>query len=338
MKLRKQLHISGLNMLTECGYRFYFRYILGHKRPPSAFLLVGTATDESVAQNLTHKIETEELLPRAEAVGIAEATFDAEKAKEAIELDEEEKREGLSLETVLGQARDKAVNLAGLHWQEAAPLLRPKLVRRRFSLDMDAFLRARAKSLHQQADTALDGPSAKLLHNQASKLNAAAREGMDLAGEIDIQEAFDGAGEHRGIVVRDTKTSGKSPTKSLMDGSEAPGIADDSDQLTTYALACKVLDNQLPGYLALDYLIQTPKRRDLKYIVTKTTRTMEDVEVLLNRFANAVQVIRSGMFVPANASWWGCSQQWCGFWNECPMAKRPKMIQITKGVSDDRAQ
>jgi hypothetical protein len=28
-KLREQLHISGINMMSECGKRFEFRYVLG---------------------------------------------------------------------------------------------------------------------------------------------------------------------------------------------------------------------------------------------------------------------------------------------------------------------
>jgi hypothetical protein len=331
-KLRKQLHISALNMLNDCGLRFYFRYVMGVKRPPNAYMLVGSATDQSVAVNLGHKIKTQELLPRPEAIGVAEATFDEEKAKEPIELDADEKREGKSIAAVLGEARDKSINLSGLHYDQAAPILRPQTVRRRFSVDMDSFLRARAKTLHLQANEALDGRTAKLLHEQASKLNAAAREGLDFAGEIDIQESYGGF-----LVVRDTKTTAKSPTKSLMDGADKPGIADDSDQLTGYALAAKVLDGKLPDWMALDYLIQTPERHDLKYRPTLTRRTEADMNVFLNRFANGVQAIRSGMFVPANATWWGCSEQYCGFWDRCPMAKRPTLIQITKEVPDVRA-
>jgi hypothetical protein len=329
-KLRKQLHISGLNMISECGYRFMFRYMLGIKRPPSAYMLVGSATDESVTRNLDAKIQTKELLPRPEAIGIAEAKFDQEKAKEPIELDPDEKREGKSLKTVLGEARDKSINLSGLHYDQAAPQFRPAAVRRRFAVDLDRFLYARAKALHQQADIATERHAAKLLHDQASKLNAAAREGLDFAGEIDIQETY---GEFQ--IVRDTKTSAKSPVKSLMDGSPKPGIADDSEQLTGYALALKVLNGKLPDWMVLDYLVQTPKARDLKYVPTLTKRTEEDMNVFLNRFANAVQAIRTGMFVPANPTWWGCSEMYCGYWQQCPMAKRPKLIQVTKEVPSD---
>jgi hypothetical protein len=96
----------------------------------------------------------------------------------------------------------------------------------------------------------------------------------------------------------------------------------------------KVLEGKLPAVLVLDYLIQTPQKHDLKYVVRNSTRDEHDVNVFLNRFANAVQAIRTGMFVPANPTWWGCSKQWCGYYDRCEYAKRPKLIQITKGVED----
>jgi hypothetical protein len=326
-KLRQQLHISGINMMSECGQRFFYRYVLGIKRPPSAFLLVGSSTDESVTKNLDNKIETGELLPRNDVLGIAEAKFDALQKADPIELDADEKKEGLSVEQVLGDAKDKTVALAGLHNDEAAPKIQPKRTQRKFSINMDTFLRQRAKELHEAAETVQDGYTAKRLHAQARAMNATARVGLDFAGEQDIVEQ-----DGETLIVRDTKTSGKSPTKSLMDGSSQPGIADDSDQLTGYALASHVIDGKLPDFMVLDYLVRTPARHDLKYIPTKTTRDMNDVQVFLNRFANAVQAYKTGVFVPAKADWWGCSEKWCAYWDRCPYAKRPKLFQIKTEV------
>ncbi len=330
-KLRQQLHISGINMMSECGQRFFYRYVLGIKRPPSAFLLVGSSTDESVTKNLDHKIETGELLPRNDVLGIAEAKFDALQKADPIELDPDEKKEKLSVEQVLGDAKDKTVALAGLHHDQAAPSIQAKRTQRKFSINMDTFLRQRAKELHDSADTVQDRYTAKRLHAQAKAMNATARVGLDFAGEQDIVEMY-GAEDAPMLVIRDTKTSGKSPMKSMMDGSDKPGIADDSDQLTGYACASHVIDGKLPDLMVLDYLVRTPARHDLKYIPTKTTRDMNDIQVFLNRFANAVQAYKTGIFVPAKADWWGCSEKWCAYWSMCPYAKRPKLIQITAEV------
>src|SRR6266446_4259177 len=95
-KRREQLHISGINMLSECGKRFEFRYVLGIRRPPAAFMHIGTAVDTSVSRDLQNKIDTGELLKRPDAIEIAAATFNEREDKEPFELDPDEKRAGLS--------------------------------------------------------------------------------------------------------------------------------------------------------------------------------------------------------------------------------------------------
>ena len=110
-KLRRQIHVSGINMANDCGQRFLFRYILGIKSPPNAFLLVGKSTDESVTRDLDHKIETGELLQRDDVLEISAAKFEQEQKNEPIELEPEEAKAGKSLEQVLGEAKDKAISL-----------------------------------------------------------------------------------------------------------------------------------------------------------------------------------------------------------------------------------
>jgi hypothetical protein len=338
-KQREQLHISGINMLNECGKRFEFRYILGIRRPPAVFMHIGSAVDDSVSRDLQHKIDTGELLTRDDAIEVASSTFDARQAKDPIELEADQK--GQSVETVLGEAKDKTVALAALHYDKAAPIIQATHVQRKFSIDMDGWLRKRAKSLHASADEEQDEYKSKILRSEAKALNAASRAGLDLAGEQDVVEQY--LDYERGtsdatLTIRDTKTSGKSPTKSLMDGNQYPGIADDSDQLTTYALASLVLDKKLPDLMVLDYLVYTPARHDTKYVPTRTTRNMDDLNVFLNRFANAVHAYRRGIFTPAKADWWGCSEKYCGYWSMCPYAKRPHQLSIPKPLVQIEAQ
>ncbi len=348
-KQRRQIHVSGINMANDCGQRFLYRYILGMKSPPNAFLLVGKSTDESVTQDLNHKIKTGELLRRDDVLEISAAKFEQEQRAEPIELDAEEKKEGKSLEQVLGDAKDKAVCLSGLHHDEAAPNIQAVQTRRRFSIDMDVFLRSRAKELHQAGDDAPDKYAAKLLHDQARSLNAAARDGVDFVGEQDIQEILrvpndpalrgvhipDGTelkdGYSEWLVIRDTKTSAKSPTPSFLDGNDKAGTADDSNQLTAYACASHVVDQKLPDRMVLDYLVRTNAAKPtVKYVPTVTTRSMDDVQVFLNRFTNLIHAMKTGVFVPANESSWICSEKWCGFWKICCYAKHPKLVQISK--------
>lgn len=327
-KLRKQIHISSVNMLNDCGVRFEFRYVRGIRRPPNAFMHVGTAIDQSVTNDLDHKIETGELLKRSDVLDIAAETLNKVQEKEPIELEDEEKKEGLSIEQVLGEAKDKTVALAGLHHDEAAPGIEATQTRRRFSVNMDAFMRMKAKELYAQVDQMNDPYASRVLSDRARALNAYAREGVDFVGEQDIFEKREGF-----ITIRDTKSSIKSPSKSIMDGGTQPGTADDSEQLTAYAVASHVVDGKLPDLMVLDYLVRTKaKEPTLKYVPTQTTRTMADVDVFLNRFVNAIHALKTGVFVPANQSWWGCAAKWCGYYSICPYAKQPKLVQITKEV------
>lgn len=354
-KRREQLHISGINMLAECGKRFEFRYVLGIRRPPAVFMHIGSAVDRSVSADLQHKIDTGALLDRDDAIEIAAEEFKARQEKEPIELEPDEKDKPIN--DVLGEAQDKTVALAGLHYDKAAPVIQANMVQRKFSINMDKWLRQRAKELHAAGDAHEDKYAASILHSEARALNAAARIGLDCAGEQDIVELKSEpvvpdstAGEREAafigvaplgtpsLVIRDTKTSGNSPTKSLMDGNKYPGIADDSDQLTTYAMASLILDGKLPDLMALDYLVYTPARHDTKYVPTLTTRNMDDVNVFLNRFSNAVHAYRRGIFTPAKADWWGCSEKYCGYWSMCPYAKRPHQMVVTKAVPDNLVQ
>jgi hypothetical protein len=331
LKERKQLHISGINALNECGMRFMFRYVEGVKRKPDAFLIKGTGVDKAVGSNLDNKIEKGVLLEEDAVCTIARDTI-AERAKEeGIVFDEESGAQNV------GEVQDSAVRLVTLHHRHVAPTLRPVRVARKFSINMDAFLRTRSKQARDEAARLFDDGNkyaAKLKELEATALYNAGREGWDFAGEQDIVEEYTDAPESQErassdanasgepstrLVVRDTKTSGKSPNATA---------AHDSEQLTGYAVASKVLDGRLPDKMMLDFLVETPKTHKLYPVIRDTYRTMDDVAVFLNRFANAVHAIKSGIFVPTKPDDWRCSQKWCGYFNICPYAKRPKLVQI----------
>jgi hypothetical protein len=145
-------------------------------------------------------------------------------------------------------------------------------------------------------------------------------EGLDLqlAGEIDIQTPN---------AIRDTKTSGKSPVKTL---------AHESMQLTAYAMAANVVDGIIPSELVLDYVVRTAKRQDLKYVPLTTIRTAEHFGPLLARIQKMAEIIQTGQFTPAPPSAWYCSSRYCSFWNTCPYASKPVSIALPE-VSDDLA-
>lgn len=129
---------------------------------------------------------------------------------------------------------------------------------------------------------------------------------FDIGGVLDIQEED---------CVRDTKTSGKTPSK---------GIAETSDQLTVYGMLVMFNDGSIPSKLCLDYLI------DNKNPITKsffTERTEEDFDVLIRRIDVACAAIEGGIFVPARESDWWCSESACGYWNSCKYVRRSKRPQ-----------
>jgi hypothetical protein len=132
-----------------------------------------------------------------------------------------------------------------------------------------------------------------------------------LVGVLDIQE-----GSKR---IRDTKTSGKSPSEDQ---------ADKSDQLTLYALGAKVIDGAIPDELSLDYLVDT-KTPKVVQLVSK--RTEADFGPVLRRVERALEVIQAGAFTPANpeTDWW-CSKSSCGYWASCPFVRRGATVTVPR--------
>jgi len=220
--------------------------------------------------------------------------------KDAIELDEDEK--GKSIADVIGETKDKAVRLVTAHHAEIAPVIQPTHVARKFSMNMDRWLRLEAKRIHVKADTLADDWSRRIMHRQASYLNVAAKEGFDFVGEMDIVEPG---------VIRDTKTSKKSPSENT---------AHESHQLSAYALASQVLDGKLPEKLKLDYLIDL--KRETKTLTLETVRDSADMVAFLDRLVRGIVSIRSGAFVPAPDTAWWCSEKWCAYHSICPAVKR----------------
>jgi len=314
-KIRQQLHQSGLEMLSKCGIQFEFRYLKGMKRKPKSFLICGTATDAAVGTDLDCKIRTGELEQESVILDVARDAVANHPERDNIEPEDDEK--GKSNADILGEVTDKAVRLVTAHHGEIAPLVQPTATHRKFSINMDAWLRKRAKEIHTLADTMEVKGFQKIAHQQAAYLNAAARDGFDFVGEQDIVEKSESS-----LVIRDVKTSKKSPSEDT---------ADKSNQLTAYAIASQVLDGKLPTSMKLDYLIDLKK--STKTMTLETRRDDQQVMSYLNRIVNAIASIRSGIFVPAPDQAWWCDQRYCGYHSICPHVKRteisiPQFVQI----------
>jgi len=123
----------------------------------------------------------------------------------------------------------------------------------------------------------------------------------DLLAIMDIADDQD--------VVMDLKTGTKSkPQKE----------ADDSEQLSMYALVFRTLTKRLPREVRLETLVHK-KEPEVQRLVS--TRDREDLEVLVRRINQMVVAIEKKMFTPANPTAWTCSERWCGYAIECPFYK-----------------
>ena len=90
-------------------------------------------------------------------------------------------------------------------------------------------------------------------------------------------------------IIRDTKTSKKMPFQKTADRN----VADESQQLTAYALAYKTLYGELPEKLTLDYIILNG---EVKTIIYETARKAEDIEVFMKRLRRVVNGIQRRVF------------------------------------------
>lgn len=132
--------------------------------------------------------------------------------------------------------------------------------------------------------------------------------GITILGHIDL---IDSAPD--GEVIRDLKTSEKSPFAAA---------ADTSQQLTMYAMIRMAEVGKLPAALVLDHLVRTPVRAEKKHVAQSTTRDRDDVVALVNRINRAVEAVGKGIFVPADPSSWLCSKAYCSYWTTCPYTRR----------------
>ncbi len=182
----RRLSWSQLSMLSRCGKQYEFRYIDGLKSPPSASLLVGSATHVSVQRDLESKLRDGTLLTDEEIRDVASTALDAawtEDGDVVLEPDED----GITdVGVARGAARDRTVKLAMLHHDEVAPEIHPVGIEEAFSINI-------------------------------------AGTDLSLSGRLDVREEAPVPGDVEGRTlarIRDAKTAGKSPAKDAADRSE----------------------------------------------------------------------------------------------------------------------
>jgi hypothetical protein len=124
---------SQLDAFDRCGEAWRRRYIEGEKIPPGIALMTGSAVHRTVEANMRQKIESHQDLPVGDLAGIAAAEFETACAGGYI-LDEQETAKGAA--SVLGEAKDRVVDLAKFHGAEQAPDYQPVLVEERVRIEL----------------------------------------------------------------------------------------------------------------------------------------------------------------------------------------------------------
>jgi hypothetical protein len=109
-----------------------------------------------------------------------------------------------------------------------------------------------------------------------------------------------------GDEIGEVKFVGKSPPK------------DDVNhdiQLTVYDLGHRQKYGRPPKKLRKQWAVdlKTPKTVSQE----AEPRSQETIERLMWRFQSVINALEKGVFLPADAGSWACSEKWCGFWSTC---------------------
>lgn len=105
--------------------------------------------------------------------------------------------------------------------------------------------------------------------------------------------------------VRDLKTAGKSKNQKE---------ADESFQLSCYALAYQERTGQLPAGMSLDVMVET---KTPKYQRLNTVRGPEIVAPTIAIIYAVLDAIQKGVFLPPAEGSWVCDPRWCGYYGSC---------------------
>jgi hypothetical protein len=124
-----------------------------------------------------------------------------------------------------------------------------------------------------------------------------------------------GGPQRRG--VRDYKTSQRSPNSNE---------ADTSEQLSMYALLDSLATGSIADVFALDYVVEDPRQfSGPPYRVSlESTRTDEDVRVIVEKLNVSIDAVKAGVFLPAPPNSWWCSSRFCRHWASCKFVSKAR--------------
>jgi len=266
-----------MHTFLSCQVRYFFAFLEGIKIRPKSALVVGKDFHKTVEVNYDQKKETHEDLPVADLKEFFAATFDED--IQEVEWSKKEKAE--KIEVVRGRLKDTGVGCVEIYQEVVAPAIQPIELEQPFRIQFDN-----------------DFP-------------------YDLGGTTDMTAEVDDQGDEEqiaifrpeGEVIVDNKTAGASPVKNA---------AHKSFQLTVYTIGHRARTGKIERGCRLDSVV---KNKTPKVVCQPTIRTNAQLQTglkLIGRIAQNIEHAKqTGAFLPADPMWWGCSDDWCGYWNIC---------------------
>lgn len=208
----ERLSYSALSLYLRCPMQYYFRYVEGHKEPPAAAMVTGTAGHTALEQNNLHKIKTGEDLPE-------KTVLDTFSDSLVVLAKDVEDWSGDSLDTLNTQGR----GVLAEYVKSAAPLLQPVHAERSIDFTVSGIPFVARIDLENADGTVLDY---KVVGKRSSYLNKG-------AAETSLQLALYGVAaesEKAGFcaLVKDTQKVCFTPTRSI-----TPGVLTELDVVVT---------------------------------------------------------------------------------------------------------
>lgn len=100
-------------------------------------MVVGSSVHGSVESNMTSVVDVGEPIERDAAAEIARDLVDDRLTRDGVMLKADEMERGFDV--VKGEAKDKSVNLSLVHYDKAAPTIKPIMVERKWRIESDDF-------------------------------------------------------------------------------------------------------------------------------------------------------------------------------------------------------
>lgn len=308
---------SRMSRLSLCGEQARQVYVLGRRPPPGTSMILGSAVDKAAAAALMARAAASPI--KIDDLAILARRHVMEAFRSPVRLTPDE--QALGIDAASQALADEADGLIRLWAAEVMPRRNPAMV----------------------PDTA-SAAGGQILGVQWRFVCELSECSHDLLGFVDLVEELPGGG----LAVRDLKVVGRSPSEG---GDDAESDADQSEQLSVYALAAQVWTGRALSLVGLDVLVRgrpasvdsagrKRKAVEPKFVELVGTRTVADMEAALNRIAAAIKAYDAGVFVPASRDAWVCSERWCEFAADrtCPHFSsrlgraRPQIIQPSSVV------